>query len=292
MMSKYVSIGIPFYNAEKFFSDAIQSVLYQTYQNWELILIDDGSTDKSLEIANRFAEKDSRIRVISDGQNRKLPARLNQLIELSQYDYIARMDADDLMHPERLEQQIRYMSEHDIDVLGTSYYTIDKNNQVVDKRIFDIQSFTKKDFFNGNYYICHPSILAKKAWYLKNKYNENADRAEDYELWLRSVLNNDFNTHILPTPLMFYREDGSISKTKLVNSYKTTLAIFHLHKKKFTASEYFYVYLRNMTKIFLVSHLYSDAFEKYLLKRRSTTNSLDQSDKEDLNQKISKWLSH
>ena len=78
-----ISIGIPFYNAERYLSYAILSVLSQSYKEWELILTDDGSSDNSLGIANMYAEKDSRIRVVSDGMNKKLPYRLSQLIEES-----------------------------------------------------------------------------------------------------------------------------------------------------------------------------------------------------------------
>ncbi|MCW1511070.1 glycosyltransferase family 2 protein, partial [Acinetobacter baumannii] len=97
-----ISIGIPFYNAENFLANAIQSVINQSFKDWELILVDDGSTDKSLDIAREFEKKDNRIKVISDGLNLKLPARLNQIITISKYDFIARMDADDIMHPDRL----------------------------------------------------------------------------------------------------------------------------------------------------------------------------------------------
>ncbi|MEK5752755.1 glycosyltransferase family 2 protein, partial [Acinetobacter variabilis] len=74
----YISIGIPFFNAEKYLEDAIKSVLAQTFQNWELILVDDGSIDRSLEIARSF--NDPRIRIIADGHNRRLAYRLNQII--------------------------------------------------------------------------------------------------------------------------------------------------------------------------------------------------------------------
>jgi len=107
-----ISIGISIYNAEKYLVDAINSVLEQTYENWELVLVDDGSTDNSLKIAQEFAIKDNRIRVISDGLNKKLPARLNQIINEAKYDYIARMDADDVMHPQRLEKQLQFLEKN------------------------------------------------------------------------------------------------------------------------------------------------------------------------------------
>ena len=106
----FVTIGIPVYNAEAYLEYTICSVLAQTYRNWELIIIDDGSTDNSLLIAKKYEEIDNRIRVISDGINKKLPHRLNQIIHESKYDYIARMDADDLMSNDRIEKQISILN--------------------------------------------------------------------------------------------------------------------------------------------------------------------------------------
>ena len=126
-----ISIGIPFYNAQQYLGYAIGSVLSQTYENWELILVNDGSTDNSLNIANMYAEEDSRIRVVSDSRNKKLPYRLNQLIEESTGDFIARMDADDIMHPERLEKQLSFLETNKrYDLVSTGLVSIDKDNIV------------------------------------------------------------------------------------------------------------------------------------------------------------------
>ena len=120
-----VTIGLPFYNAEKYLALAIESVLQQTYTNWELLLLDDGSTDNSLSIAQSYAQKDSRIKVISDGKNKNLATRLNELPSLAQGLYLARMDADDIMHSARIERQLSVLKAHpEIDVLGTNAYII------------------------------------------------------------------------------------------------------------------------------------------------------------------------
>ena len=126
-----VTIGLPFYNAEKYLALAIESVLQQTYTDWELLLLDDGSTDDSLSIAQSYAQKDSRIKVISDGKNKNLATRLNELPSLAQGLYLARMDADDIMHPARIERQLAVLKTHpEIDVLGTNAYIINDENAV------------------------------------------------------------------------------------------------------------------------------------------------------------------
>ena len=170
----YISIGIPFYNCEDFLDSAIKSVLAQTHSNWELILIDDGSRDSSLEIAMNFERNDSRIRVISDGKNMKLAYRLNQIIELATYNYIARMDADDMIDPFRLEKQIKILKENkDIDLVSTGVCSINNNNEVRGIRVYKNYSLKALDIISGNAGIVHASVVARKSWYLRNRYKEN-----------------------------------------------------------------------------------------------------------------------
>jgi len=227
----YISIGIPIYNAEAYLATAIKSIWAQTYELWELILIDDGSTDNSLAIAKQFEKIDSRIRVISDGSNKKLPARLNQLIDESKYDYIARMDADDLIHPDRLAIQINFLEKNpSYDLVSTGVVSINAQNKVYGCRHVD-------DLYAGfksvetAYPIVHASILAKKSWYERNRYNENYPRSEDYDLWCRAISKQDLRLAVLPDLLYYYREEGNLSLAKIVRSYKDSLTTYSEYKK-------------------------------------------------------------
>lgn len=196
-----ISVGIPFFNAEKFLSKAIESVISQSYDNWELLLLDDGSNDGSLEIAKRFEQQDNRIKVFSDGKNKGLGARLNELAALSKGEYIARMDADDIMHPKRLETQLQILKDNpNIDVLGTNAYVIDENDLVFGMRYRENSGLIKVEHF------IHPTIMAKKQWFVDNPYDEKAIRIEDAELWYRTKNKNNFM--IINEPLLFYREFG------------------------------------------------------------------------------------
>ncbi|WP_336138845.1 glycosyltransferase family 2 protein [Acinetobacter ursingii] len=265
-----ISIGIPFYNAELYLADSIKSVIYQSYGDWELILIDDGSSDSSLSIAREFEAKDTRIRVISDGFNKKLPYRLNQIIMESKYDYIARMDADDLMHPERLSKQLDFLIKNkEVDLVASSYFTLDSKNKIVDKRLILKKNMKIKNFILGNHFICHPTIMARKKWYLRNFYDLNYDRAEDFELWVRALSKKDFNISILPDILFFYREDGSISKEKLIKSYKKSALIFYKYRFYFGNIGFLRAFLRNSLKIFLVSNFYGDWLKNKLVEKRA-----------------------
>lgn len=197
-----ITVGLPFFNAEDYLFFAIQSVLKQSFKDFKLILLDDGSTDTSLEIAHQFAEQDSRITVLSDGENRALSYRLNQLIDLCDTPFLARMDADDIMLPSRLEAQLKIMEAHrDIDVLGTNAYTIDAYNNVQGIRINT--DFKEFEILPSKGFI-HPSIMVKTSWYKENKYDVNMKKAQDFELWQRTGAHSTFR--IYTEPLLFYRE--------------------------------------------------------------------------------------
>lgn len=220
---EYISIGISIYNAEKYLADAIKSVLAQSYPYWELILVDDGSIDCSLQIAQSFASKDNRIRVISDGLNKKLPARLNQIIREAKYDYIARMDADDLMAVDRLEKQINILNnEPKFDLVSTGILSLNNDLSLVGYRgISSCKKITLEDAVLGTTGIIHASVLARKEWFLRNMYNESNRLAEDYELWLIAFLKDDLRVKFVEEPLYFYREDQSIKIEKLLQAYST-----------------------------------------------------------------------
>ncbi|MGE8683684.1 MAG: glycosyltransferase family 2 protein [Acinetobacter sp.] len=222
-----VTIGIPFYNAEKYLEDAIKSILAQTYSCWELILIDDGSKDNSLQVAQEYAKVDSRIRVISDGTNKRLPYRLNQIISEAKGCYIARMDADDLIAVDRLEKQVNFLEENkQFDLVSTGILSVKNNLSLVGYR--GSKSNKKPNLADavlGRTGIIHASILAKKNWYDRNLYNVNNKLAEDYELWLNAYLKGDLTIGFIEEPLYFYREEQSIKLDKLITAYSTQISI-------------------------------------------------------------------
>ncbi len=196
MNTPLVSIGIPFLNCEDCLLDSVRSIFAQTYTNWELILVDDGSTDDSLKIAQSVDDK--RVRVLpSDGRNRRLPARLNQIIQAARGEYIARMDADDLSHPNRLARQVGFLESHkEVDVLGTSAYIVLRQVQPVGKLIMPTTHnvIARRKFKTAP--VIHPSVMARSAWFRRYLYDETNIRNEDYELWMRSFSESIF--HNLP----------------------------------------------------------------------------------------------
>lgn len=199
-----ITIGLPVYNAAPFLADAIRSVLNQTMTDWELLIVDDGSTDDSIAIAQTFT--DPRIRVLSDGINRGLAIRLNQIAGLATGHYLARMDADDVMMPDRLQQQVGFMKANPgVDVVGALAYVIDTQNQVYGVRGTTDLPATHHQAAAG-VPIIHPTALARTAWFRQHPYREDCRRAEDFDLWLRTVETASFR--VIGEPLLFYRERG------------------------------------------------------------------------------------
>ena len=256
-----VTIGLPFYNAEKYLALAIESVLQQTYTDWELLLLDDGSTDNSLSIAQSYAQKDSRIKVISDGKNKNLATRLNELPSLAQGLYLARMDADDMMHPARIERQLAVLETHpEIDVLGTNAYIINDENAVTSTRY----PLTPKNTLTRVKSFIHPTIIAKKQWFLENPYDTKALRMEDAELWYRT--HSKYHFVRLNEPLLFYREVGNNYYKKYFLAQQSKAYIFN----KYPNEGYWKQYFRsNFLKgiVYRIAHIFG--MEQRLVNRRN-----------------------
>lgn len=256
-----ITIAIPFYNAEQFLSKAIESVINQSYTDWRLILLDDGSTDRSLEIAHTYAEKDPRISVFSDGMNKNLGYRLNQIPALVTTKYLARMDADDIMHQDRIKKQIEVLENNpNIDVLGTNAYTIDGREKIIGLRIplSKTEQLQKVDSF------IHPTIMARTDWFRNNPYDVEAVRIEDAELWYRT--HNQYNFMIINEPLLYYREIGNnyYKKYFLANTCKDYIL------KKYPNNSYWKkFFFLNIIKGYIYKLFNIFGKEQFLVNRRN-----------------------
>ncbi len=262
-----VSIGIPFYNAEKYLKEAIQSVINQSYSNWELILLDDGSTDNSLEIAHSFIDK--RIKVISDGQNKKLVRRLNELVRLSSGDLYARMDADDIMHFDRIKTQVDFLLNNtDVDVVGSSYYSIDIENNINGVKNMPPKLSTVKDVLKYGCF-AHPTVMGRITWFKENLYDEKWTKMmEDFELWIRTVQKSNFRN--INKPLLYYRNVGVPTirkyKSQTFNVIKVIQArdLYNIH-----LSDSIYYSIKNYLKILTYICFNFVGKVDYLVKKRS-----------------------
>ena len=196
-----ITIGIPFVRNRDTIADAIRSVFAQTWQDWQLLLVDDGSCDGSLEVAR--AVSDPRVRVLTDTTNRGLPARLNQIVANAKTDLVARLDADDMMHPERLARQVAALTaDPTIDVVGTGMYAVDAAGELVG--VMESRSaVTAPIDVLAKGILAHGTIVAKRTWFERHPYDARYPRAEDRELWCRTYRTSRF--HGLAEPLYFVR---------------------------------------------------------------------------------------
>jgi len=215
-----VSVGIPFYNNQATLLGAIRSVFAQTWQDWELLLVDDGSSDASLKIAKSI--QDSRVRVIADGVNRGLGWRLNQIATLARGDYLARMDGDDLMHPQRLQRQVEYLTEHsDVDVVATAVYSFNYENQIQGIRgLNPLTQMSAKRVLLDKGLIIHPTVMASRDWFRCHPYDTSYPRTQDRELWCRVA--NESRFAKITEPLYFYRESLVNPKSYLKTYWRSS----------------------------------------------------------------------
>ncbi|MCR4313849.1 MAG: glycosyltransferase [Candidatus Uhrbacteria bacterium] len=192
-MSK-VSILLSVYNGERFVRDAVLSLLAQTYRDFELLIVDDASTDGAHEILEELAAQDSRIRVLTNSTNLELTKSLNMALRLpldklgvAQDDYVARMDADDIALPDRLEKQIAFLEGHpDIDVVGTAYEWIDEDGQVIGRpHVITNPEDIRRALPRTNPLLHSSVVMRRTALQHASGYDESYRRAQDYDLWLR-----------------------------------------------------------------------------------------------------------
>ena len=204
-----VSIGMPVYNCAATLDTAVRSILNQTFSKWELLLVDDGSTDETLCAARAY--RDPRIRVFADGLHQGLGARLNQTIGLSCGKYFARMDGDDVSYPERLALQVRYLEEHaEIDLLGGRMLVFGRGGQVLGAQE---NRTTHEDICRrpwAGLRLAHPTWIGRMEWFRKHLYSSNAVRCEDQDLLLRIYENSRFAA--LSEIVVGYREQLSLRK--------------------------------------------------------------------------------
>ncbi len=181
-----VSVIIPCFNAEKFVEMAIRSIMNQTYKNLEILIVDDCSTDSTYEILDRLAKSDKRIVLEKNEQNLKIVTTLNKLVLKAKGKYIARMDADDISAPDRIEKQVEFMdNNYEYGICGTNAYIINSKNKIIEESLLPNTNTDIQKAINVHSVFFHPSIMIRADLYKKNLYDNKFLYAEDFELWQR-----------------------------------------------------------------------------------------------------------
>lgn len=206
---------MPAYNAGRFLLPAVQSILAQSFTDFELIVIDDGSTDGSIATLSEF--NDDRLRIERNGQNLGLVATRNKGLQLAKAPLMAILDSDDIAKPDRLEKQVeRFHTDPGLALLGTCADIIDGNGKVVsdiDIRLYQNDDI-RRELLNGNRFVQSSVMLRVDAARAVGGYPVFPDIAEDYALWLR--LAEDYRVANLPERLVQYRVHGAqVSQRKI-----------------------------------------------------------------------------
>jgi len=208
-----VSIITPVYNSEKFLRQAINSVVNQTYKNWELLLIDDCSTDKSLTIINEFTKNNHRIRLIQNKVNEGAAVSRNKGILEAKGHYIAFLDSDDLWKPKKLKIQLKRMQEQNCDVSFSSYELIDEHGHKLNKKVCALPILSYNKLLKSNYIGNLTGVYNAKT--LGKITSPNLRKRQDWLIWLNALKVSNKPAYGIEESLAYYRvREGSMSSNK------------------------------------------------------------------------------
>ena len=207
-----ISVLMPAYNSEKYIAEAIESILNQTFKDFEFIIVNDGSTDKTAEIIEKYAKKDARIRFINNTKNQGIIAALNPGFAMCRGEYIARMDSDDISLPERFAKQVKYMDQHPGCGVCSSWAEKFGPN-IAENRVLTYMPTVKLlDFVIYGDKVCNPGSMIRRSVLVDNniKYNPEYKHAEDYAFWVEVCKHSEI--HNLQEVLLKYRwHDENVS---------------------------------------------------------------------------------
>lgn len=207
-----VSVITPVYNCEKFIAETINSVINQTYENWEMILIDDCSSDKSLEIVKHYMKLDKRIRLIKLKENSGVAVARNTGIKASSGRFIAFLDGDDLWEPNKLEIQIQFMIEKNIGFSFTSYYVMSEAGVNLNKTVRVPSEIDYNKLLKNTIIGCLTVVIDRDI--IKDVNMPLIRTRQDFVTWL-SILKKGYKAYGIDMPLSRYRlVKGSISSSK------------------------------------------------------------------------------
>lgn len=242
MTNDLVSVIIPCYNAEKYIAETIESVINQSYHNWELLIVDDCSKDKSEEIIKSYIQKDSRVKYYRTKSNTGTPAEPRNIgIENANGKYIALLDADDLFLPNKLEEQIAFIQENDKDLIFSNSIMINEDGKVVrhmvKREVVNYKSTLMQDDLSSS------SVMIKKEILSGIKFKTMPK--EDYVFWLELLRKKNVIAYNSNTELYVYRiVSNSRSRNKLKMIGQQWDILREIEKLNiFSASYFFILYL-------------------------------------------------
>ena len=244
-----LTVAMPVFNAGKYLRLAVLSVITQTFQDWELLIIDDGSTDNALQDIADI--QDHRVRILHDGKNKGLAARLNEATDLARGQYFARMDQDDVSYPERFGRQIDLLQNYpELDVVSVRAITISDDNEITG--VLPCQLTHEEICARPWQGFCfpHPAWMGRIEWFRKHRYAEPGPYfCEDSELLLRTYGESRFST--VDVILFAYRVRGKNNWARVI---KTRWTFFRIQLHQFIGKHQFsYSWMAALVFIALVA---------------------------------------
>jgi glycosyltransferase involved in cell wall biosynthesis len=265
-MAPLLTIGLPVYNPGAFLTQSLRSVFAQTFQDWELILVDDGSDDGSWELLCKI--HDPRVRLLKSGPKPGLAARLNQIVLAARAPYIARMDADDMQDCSRLERQVKFLQDHpQVDVVGCALVILDGRGRPTGLRRFATEHarICAKPLIGIQ--LAHPTVVGKTEWFRRYPYNEENRSCEDWELWFSSYKTSRFAN--LYDPIYYYREFSSFSIRKYINAKRHIARLQWRQRAGFGLVWTLHACASQYVRIVLNLCAYFIGLKNYMIRRRS-----------------------
>lgn len=242
-MEKKVSIIMGIYNCSSTLSEAIDSIIAQTYTNWELIMCDDGSKDNTYDVALSYKEKyPNKIILIKNEKNLGLNKTLNRCLENATGEYIARMDGDDISLPLRFEKEVSFLDEHpEYAIVSSPMIYFDENGEWGESKA--IENPTNLDFVTGTPFCHAPCMVRKEAYKEVNGYStdDRTLRAEDYNLWFR-LYSMGYKGHNLQTPLYKMRDDENAYSRRSFKFAKNEAYVRYTGYKMLNLPKKYYIF--------------------------------------------------
>tara|TARA_R110000868_G_scaffold141177_1_gene357451 strand:+ start:3683 stop:4432 length:750 start_codon:yes stop_codon:yes gene_type:complete len=236
------------FNSEAFISETINSVLNQTFKDWELILIDDCSSDYTLEIAQSFANNHSNIKLFTNETNQGAAISRNKGIEVSRGHYIAFLDADDLWKSKKLQTQMDFMESENCDVCFSSYEQIDETGKPLNKLIKALPELSYKKYLKSNYIGNLTGIY--KAKVLGKIYAPNLRKRQDWLLWLTAIKKSGKPATGIQEPLAYYRVRKNSMSSNKINLIKYNYLVYRKGLGFSTVKSVYYLL------IFFIEHFF------------------------------------
>lgn len=243
-MTPKISVIMAAYNCEATIAESIESIINQTFTDWEFIICDDGSTDSTYDIIESYAKNfPNKIIAIRNKRNCKLPFSLNHCLKYARGTVVARMDADDISYPERLEKQYSFLQEHpEIDVVGTGMTCFD-GEKIIGQRFSAMNPGPSIIGISVPFF--HATVMMKKEVYDKLEgysLKEYVLRCEDVDLWIR-FFGNGYKGANLQEPLYYVREDLAASKRRTIkNAVNSSRTLYHgFREYQYPIKQYVYI---------------------------------------------------